>query len=80
MGFEVPGDVSITGYDDLQMSGFTEPPLTTLRQPIRDGGWRLAEKLLALLAGTPAAELQELWRPELVVRESDGPLRARSAA
>ncbi len=80
LGFSVPGDVSITGYDDLQMSGFTEPPLTTLRQPIRKAGRSLAEKLLALLAGTPAAELQELWRPELIVRDSDGPFRARSAA
>ena len=80
LGINVPGGVSITGYDDLQMSGFTEPPLTTLRQPIRDAGRSLAEKLLALLAGTPAAELQELWRPELIIRESDGPLRARSAA
>ena len=76
----MPGDVSITGYDDLWMSGFTEPPLTTLRQPIREAGRALAEKLLALMAGVPPAELQELWRPELVVRESDGPLTARSAA
>jgi len=80
LGFEVPGNVSITGYDDLRISGFTEPPLTTLRQPIRKAGQALAEKLLALMAGAPPAELQELWRPKLVVRESDGPLRARSAA
>ena len=79
-GFAVPGDVSVTGYDDLRMSGFTEPPLTTLRQPIREAGRSLAEKLLALLGGTPPADLQELWRPELVARDSDGPRRARSVA
>ena len=79
-GFDVPGQLSITGYDDLQISGFTEPPLTTLRQPIRKAGRCLAEKLLALLAGASPADLQELWTPELIIRESDGPLRARSVA
>ena len=80
LGFEVPGQLSITGYDDLQLSGFTEPPLTTLRQPIRKAGRCLAEKLLALLAGSSPTDLQELWTPELIVRESDGPLKARSVA
>lgn len=80
LGIDVPGDLSVTGYDDLQMSGFTEPPLTTLQQPIRKAGWTLANKLLAVMAGTPPAELQELWQPQLIDRDSDGPLRARSVA
>ncbi len=80
LGFDIPGQLSITGYDDLQLSGFTEPPLTTLRQPIRKAGQSLAEKLLALLGGAEPSTLQELWMPELIVRESDGPIQARSVA
>ena len=80
LGFAVPDDVSVTGYDDLRVSGFTEPPLTTLRQPIQESGRALAEKLMALLSGTAPEDLSEVWRPDLIVRESDGPLPARTAA
>lgn len=69
-----PGkDVSIIGYDDLPVARFTDPPLTTLRQPIDVGGRRLAELLIRHIAGTPAEELQEVHLPELVLRGSHGP-------
>ena len=79
-GYDIPGRLSITGYDDLQLSGYTEPPLTTLRQPIRKAGRCLAEMLLALLSGAEPSGLQVLWMPELIIRESDGPLMTRSVA
>ncbi|NNG02629.1 MAG: substrate-binding domain-containing protein [Inquilinus sp.] len=72
-GLSVPGDVSITGYDDLEIARFTQPALTTLRQPVRKAGDKLAEMLLSLLAGAPADSLREIWVPSLVERESDGP-------
>ena len=40
-GLSVPGDVSVVGYDDSPLIAFTDPPLTTMRQPVaRDGGGR----------------------------------------
>ena len=65
-------DISVAGYDDLPVARYTEPPLTTLRQPIREAGARIVEMLLARISGTPATALQELWEPQLVARRSDG--------
>lgn len=72
-GLEVGKDVSVIAYDDLLRGKYTDPPLTALHQPIRPTGVILAEKLLLLMSGTPVQDLQELWTPELIVRESDGP-------
>ena len=73
----VPGrDVAVIAYDDLTLSGiaaYTEPPLTTLHQPIRPAGARAARMLLARLAGAPVEGLQELWPAKLLARQSDGP-------
>lgn len=72
-----PGqEVSLIGYDDLPFSAYTDPPLSTLRQPFREEGRRLVELLLARLEGRPAEELQEVWVPELVLRGTDGPAPA----
>lgn len=72
-----PGrDVFLIGYDDLPFSRYTDPPLSTLRQPFREEGRRLVELLLGRLEGQPVAELQEVWVPELVLRGTDGPAPA----
>lgn len=69
-----PGqEVSLIGYDDLPFSQYTDPPLSTLRQPFREEGRRLVELLLARLEGKPVEDLQEVWVPELVLRGTDGP-------
>ncbi|HWG84219.1 MAG TPA: substrate-binding domain-containing protein, partial [Deinococcales bacterium] len=71
-----PGrDVSVTGYDDVPLARYSDPPLTTLRQPTRAAGRRLAEMLTALLGGTAPDHLQEVWPAELVVRATTGPAR-----
>jgi LacI family transcriptional regulator len=74
-GLRVGHDVSVVGYNDLAPAATAEPPLTTIRVPIVEAGRRLAQMLLEILGGRPAAELQEIWTPELVVRHSDGPCR-----
>jgi LacI family transcriptional regulator len=66
-------DVAVIGHDDLPAAGYTSPPLTTLRQPRAAVGVRLAEMLVAVMGGAEPAGLQEIWQPELIVRESDGP-------
>ncbi|MDX6312752.1 MAG: hypothetical protein QOF44_2216 [Streptomyces sp.] len=74
-GLSVPGDVSIVGFDDSAFMTCTEPPLTTVRQPIEAMG-RAAVELLALqIAGKAVAPDELLYEPELVVRGTTGPAR-----
>ena len=73
---KTPGlDVGIIGSDDNPFGHLIWPPLTTFTAPRVPAGNRLAELLLASMSGTPVTELQELWKPELVIRASDGPPR-----
>ncbi len=74
-GLRAGRDISVIGYDDLPIATYTDPPLTTIAQPIRAMAGRLTEFLLARIAGTPAADLAEIWPAELVIRASDGPTR-----
>jgi LacI family transcriptional regulator len=69
-GRRVGADLSVVGYDDLPFSRFADPPLTTVRQPIRAAGRRLAEILLARIADPDRPAIAELWQPELVLRAS----------
>ncbi|MFE2430056.1 LacI family DNA-binding transcriptional regulator [Streptomyces sp. NPDC059373] len=74
-GLSVPGDVSIVGFDDSAFMTCTEPPLTTVRQPIEAMG-RAAVELLALqISGKAVAPDELLYEPELVVRGTTGPAR-----
>jgi DNA-binding LacI/PurR family transcriptional regulator len=72
---DVPGAVSVVGYDDSPLASRLWPPLTTVRLPIRDMGRLAAEKLLQRAGDEPekAAERTEVV-PSLVVRESTAPL------
>lgn len=72
-GLRVPDDISLVGFDDLQTSAFTTPPLTTVRQSMRDQGRLAAEAVLRILAGEPPA-LKPV-ATELVIRESTARLR-----
>jgi LacI family transcriptional regulator len=70
-GLDVPGDLSIVGFDDLPMASRVWPNLTTVRLPIRDMGRMAAEKLTAGLRGLdPATLVQPEVDPSLVVRDS----------
>lgn len=67
-GLRVPDDLAVVGFDDHEFSSDTDPPLTTIRQPIRRVGQAGAEVLLASLAGLPASDL--VFPTELVIRGS----------
>jgi alanine racemase len=69
-GLDVPGDVSVVGYDDTDLMAFTDPPLTTLRQPVDTISEHAVQVLLAQVAGQPYPTTEYLVRPELVVRGS----------
>ncbi|MBD0695450.1 LacI family DNA-binding transcriptional regulator [Streptomyces sp. CBMA123] len=72
-GLAVPGDVSVIGYDDGPLMEFTDPPLTTVRQPVDRLAAEVARGLVGLLAGrqVPVGEL--MFQPEVVVRGTTGP-------
>jgi DNA-binding LacI/PurR family transcriptional regulator len=72
-GRRVPEDVSVVGFDDLRLAGYTSPPLTTVRQPA-DGLARLAtELLIALTRGEDVQQMRHVLPPTLVVRASTAP-------
>jgi LacI family transcriptional regulator len=73
-GIDVPGDVSITGFDDMEISAQLAPGLTTMRVPTVDLGRAAATYLLDCLAGREVATCTEL-PVGLVVRGSTGPAR-----
>ncbi|EST39693.1 hypothetical protein N566_00590 [Streptomycetaceae bacterium MP113-05] len=71
LGLRVPGDVSVTGFDDLAVATAVEPELTTVRLPAEDIGASGMHALLAVLAGrVPDAAVLPV---ELVTRGSTGP-------
>jgi DNA-binding LacI/PurR family transcriptional regulator len=74
---EVPGDVSVVGYDDSALMTCTDPPLTTIRQPIEAMGRAAVELLAGEIAGARVTHDELLFEPELVVRGSTGVARLR---
>ena len=72
----MPGDVSVVGFDDSALMNCTEPPLTTVRQPIEAMGRMVIELLVGQIAGTPVPLDELFFEPELVVRGSTSPVPA----
>jgi alanine racemase len=75
-GLSCPVDVSVVGYDDSRLIGFTDPPLTTVRQAVTAMGTAAVQALLDAISGNPAPRDEFVFRPELVVRSSTGPAPA----
>ena len=71
-GRAVPGDVAVVGFDDVPMSEYLDPPLTTVRLPAYGLGWGAGELLTRRLAGEEVRRPQLLLETELIVRESSG--------
>lgn len=69
-GLSVPEDVSLIGFDDLPFSTFSNPPLTTVKQPIFETGVKLAKTLLGLIEGNDPGELDDLPELEIVARQT----------
>jgi len=72
-GLKVPGDVAVVGFDDIPLAAHTEPPLTTVRQPLREMGGAAARMLLTFFAGAPISETRTVIPTNLVVRGSTEP-------
>ncbi|GGN60830.1 LacI family transcriptional regulator [Actinoplanes lobatus] len=73
LGRSVPGDVSVVGFDDSAFMTCTDPPLTTVRQPIETMGQAAVDLLVSQIDEAREFSDELLFEPELVVRGSTGP-------
>ena len=72
-GLRVPADLSVTGFDDIDVSRATTPRLTTVRQPLQEMGRTAVTMLMRQLDGHAHEALSMELETRLVVRESTGP-------
>ncbi len=77
-GLEVPRDIAVVGFDDSPLIAFTEPPLTTIRQPVEAMATAAANALLEEVRGNPAQHGEFKFQPELVMRGSTASVRDRT--
>lgn len=73
-GLDVPGDVSVTGFDDMEIAAMLTPGLTTMHFPTQELGELAAQQILRAITGEPVAPRQEL-PVRLVVRGTTAPPR-----
>ncbi|MBE7684411.1 MULTISPECIES: LacI family DNA-binding transcriptional regulator [Paenibacillus] len=78
LGLQVPEDVSIVGFDNTILASVTNPPLTTVAQPIEDLGHRAVDLLIDELKDEHKRPQKLVLKPELVIRESTGDVSIRS--
>ncbi len=73
-GLRIPQDISVTGFDGIEMSQFTTPALTTVRQPVETMSKQALQLLMRLINNEtiPDYDAVTLVQPELVVRQSSG--------
>ena len=72
-GLRVPEDLSVVGFDDTQMARLSSPPLTTVRQPLRQMGAVALRTAVQLGTGTKVDFSHIELATELVVRDSTAP-------
>lgn len=76
LGLVVPADISVIGFDDAALMAHTHPSLTTVRQPVRALCKAAVAALLEEIAGNKTHRTEMLFRPDLIVRSSTGPVAA----
>jgi LacI family repressor for deo operon, udp, cdd, tsx, nupC, and nupG len=73
----VPRDLSVVGFDDIRFARYTEPPLTTIAQPMRAIGEGTVRLLLSILSDGSVTPQSVTLPHSLVTRASTGPAPAR---
>ena len=71
-GLRVPEDLSVVGFDGIEATAWTNPPLTTIEQPIAEIAQTAVDTLRTLIEH-PKALPNSYFRPNLRVRSSTGP-------
>jgi DNA-binding LacI/PurR family transcriptional regulator len=76
-GLTVPKAISVTGFDDIELAKFTDPPLTTIRQPIEEMANEAVQMLINLIdkKELSESELSISCAPKLIIRESTSTAR-----
>jgi LacI family transcriptional regulator len=69
-GFRIPEDVSVVGFDDIDISNYIMPRLTTIRQPLMEIGERTASSLHKYINGSKGARADMVLPYKLIIRES----------
>ncbi len=71
-GLDVPGDVAVTGFDDIPMARHLRPQLTTVRQPIQEIGATAFEVLYSMISNAEPTQRDIMLPTRLIARESCG--------
>jgi LacI family transcriptional regulator len=71
-GLRVPEDVAVVGFDDIALAMYTEPPLTTVKQPVREIGKLATELIMARVNGERKEPQSRRLKTSLIVRGSCG--------
>lgn len=80
-GLQIPGDVSLVGFDNISVSGLSRIGLTTVDQPVDQMSRMASEMLLARIRGdAPATPVHRVLEPVLVTRASSGPAPGTAAS
>lgn len=80
-GIRVPRDISLVGFDDVPLSAYTEPPLTTVAHPLYELGFKAAKLLYEVTTESLGIEAVNQTLPTtLLVRQSSGPIHGMSAS
>lgn len=77
LGLRVPEDISVVGFDDIHISRYLDPPLTTVAQPMLEIGTESAKLLIEILQKGDAPIRKRILPTQLVKRASTGPVRVR---
>ncbi|PWB53916.1 MAG: hypothetical protein C3F13_08420 [Anaerolineales bacterium] len=72
MDLQIGRDLAVAGFDGVQASRYTEPPLTTLDIPIYDIARQLVRMLISEIHGIVIPERRVVYQPKLLIRESTG--------
>jgi DNA-binding LacI/PurR family transcriptional regulator len=74
-GFQVPGDISLVGFDGVELAAYCDPPLTTVRVPARDMGRLATEVLMKSINNGVKRALQYCLDADLIIRKSCSELK-----
>jgi DNA-binding LacI/PurR family transcriptional regulator len=72
VGLRIPQDIAVVGYDDSALALSSDPPLSSVRQPIEEMGREMARALLTQLGASRQVARSVVLATELVVRGSSG--------